>query len=116
MTINDSRVIDWLGIERGTGFVVLTIADDQDWTDEDKHIELLQEKLNTYLSFIESGEVFERLEQEVGRSVPVSTPIKISVLAQFALPHRAKEFFEYARTAIHDAGFELTFKVVRAPS
>ena len=112
MSIRKTDVVDWLGIEKGTGVVILTVSDDEDWTNEDEHIELLQQKLNTYLAFTESGEVFERLAADVGRSVPPGTPIKVSVLAKHDLPARAREFFAYAETMVKDAGFTLTHKVL----
>lgn len=37
------------------------VCDHIDGSDEDAHLSLLQDKLNTYLAFIESGEVFECL-------------------------------------------------------
>lgn len=71
MSIKQTRVVDWLGIEKGSENMSLMVVDDQDWTNEQEHLLLLQEKLNTYLSFVESGEVFERLTEEVGCSVPI---------------------------------------------
>ncbi len=60
MAIEKSNIVDAVGIEKTTGDVVLTIADYLDWeTSEAQHLELLQEKLNAYLRFIESGELLE---------------------------------------------------------
>ena len=52
MTVLQKSTVDWLGIEKGTGNVVLTVVDDLDWSDENGHLLALQEKLNTYLAFI----------------------------------------------------------------
>ena len=112
MTVAQESTVDWLGIEQGTGNVVLTAVDDLDWSDEKAHLLAIQEKLNTYLAFIESGEVFERLTEDVGRTVARDTPIKVSILAKHALSDRAKAFMEHAQERFHEAGFELTFKVV----
>lgn len=114
MTVAQKSTVDWLGIEKGTGNVVLTVVDDLDWSDDNEHLLALQEKLNTYLAFIESGEVFERLTEDVGRTVPRTTPIKVSILAKYALSDRAKAFVEHAQGRFREAGFELRFKVVVA--
>jgi hypothetical protein len=115
MTISQPRIVDWLGIENVTGFVSLTIVDDLDWGDEQSHLLLLQAKLNTYLAFIESGEVFERLATEVGHQVPISTHIKVTILAKNEIPLRAQAFIGHAKTKFREAGFELAFKVVEDP-
>jgi hypothetical protein len=112
MTVERKEVIDWLGIEKGTSHILLTLVDDLDWSDEHGHLLALQEKLNTYLAFIESGEVFERLAEEVGRTVARDTPVKVSILAKHPLPEHAKGFFEYAKRNFGAAGFGLSFKVV----
>ena len=114
MTVEQRSTVDWLGIEKGTGNVILTVVDDLDWSDENGHLLALQEKLNTYLAFIESGEVFERLTEDVGRTVPRTTPIKVSILAKHPLSDRAKAFVEHAQGRFREAGFELRFKVVVA--
>ncbi|HEV8239885.1 MAG TPA: DUF6572 domain-containing protein [Thermoanaerobaculia bacterium] len=116
MTVQQTGIVDWMGLERNTGHVILTIVDDLDWSDEQAHLLALQEKLNTYLSFAESGEVFQRLTQQVGRVVAPDTPIKMSVLTKYPLPLRAREFFQHATRVFREAGFELTSKVLSAPS
>lgn len=112
MTVERTGVVDWLGIEKGTGHIILTVVDDRDWSDENGHLLALQEKLNTYLAFIESGEVFERLAEDVARTVSRSTPLKVSILAKYPLPDRGRAFVEHAQGAFSRVGFSLTFKVV----
>jgi hypothetical protein len=107
--------VDWLGIEKTTGHISLTVVDDLDWADEENHLLLLQEKLNTYLAFIESGEVFERLVEEVGRRVPETTPIKITILAKFDLTAHSLAFVDHATEAFRRAGFALCHRVVKVP-
>lgn len=70
VTVKEGRTVDWLALEKGTGRILLTVVDDLDWTDEAGHLFVLQEKLDTYLAFIESGEVFERLLDTLERPVP----------------------------------------------
>lgn len=38
--------------------LVLMIADHLDWENELQHLSLLQDKINAYVSFIESGKIY----------------------------------------------------------
>jgi hypothetical protein len=114
VSLKRAGVVDWLGIEKGSGHIVLTVVDDLDWSDEGGHLLALQEKLNRYLAFIESGEVFERLAEDVKRAVPHSTPIKVSILAKYPLPEQGKAFLVHAQSKFMDSGYGLFFKVVPA--
>jgi hypothetical protein len=111
MTVSQSGTVDWLGLEKETGHVVLTNVDDLDWADEPAHLLTLQEKLHIYLAFIESGEVFERLEASV-RGVARDTPVKVSILSKYAATPRAEAFLEQASTAFAGAGLSLVHKVL----
>jgi hypothetical protein len=44
---------------------MLTISDHLVWGDE--HLYMLQEKINKYIDFIESGDIYEKYEQAVGK-------------------------------------------------
>ncbi|MGC5325414.1 DUF6572 domain-containing protein [Brevibacillus sp. SYSU BS000544] len=105
MTIEQTRVIDLIGIDNQTGNCILTISDHLDWEDELFHLYLLQEKLNSYLAFVESGEIFETYSQAKGRN--------ISFMIYFAhdLPEIAEQFLKKAQHFVTEAGFELCFKV-----
>lgn len=61
MSIDQSDVIDFISTTpEGKG--VLTITDHLSW-DMDFHLELLQDKINRYLQFIESGQIYEEYPQ-----------------------------------------------------
>jgi len=113
MTVAQTQIIDWLGIESGTDHVSLTVVDDLDWSDEQQHLRLLEEKLNAYSAFIESGEVFERLAEDVGRPTPASTPVKVSSLGKYDATSRARAFLDHAVLTFMEAGFTLTHRVVK---
>ena len=59
MSVVETNKIDIIGIDKQTGQVVLTITDHLDWNSDNDHLLMLQEKINFYLSFIESGEIFQ---------------------------------------------------------
>ena len=66
---------------------------------------MLQEKINAYLLFIESGELKERFPQAEGKDVT------IRVFGKYPISHKAKEFYGIARNTIKKAGFSLTFEL-----
>lgn len=75
MSIEQTNVVDFIGIEESTGRVVLTISDHLPW-DDDEHFPLLQEKLNRYLAFIESGEIHESYPEASGRMPVIDLVLK----------------------------------------
>jgi hypothetical protein len=109
MSLAQADVVDFVGVEKGGGRTILTIVDDSDWQDEQEHLFNLQEKLNRYLAFIESGEVFEH--PNAGRA----RPIVVRVLAKYELPSKAHEFLGYAESTFSSAGFALEWKHLRIP-
>lgn len=59
MAINKTNKIDFIRFSLEKDYVILTIADEWDWEDEGFHLAFLQEKLNKYIAYIESGEIYE---------------------------------------------------------
>lgn len=110
--MNPSQVIDRLELEQDSKAIVMTVIDDLGWADENAHISELQEKLNAYLASIENGDVFRQMRAELGRDVPRSSPIRITVLAKHELPAQGKAFFEYAKNAFSEAKVGLVFQLM----
>ena len=81
MSVDDSRVVDAIGIEQQTGAVVLTISDHHDWLDTEHRRSLLRDKLNTYLAFIESGEIYDASPNSTGRSSKAMSANTLSCMA-----------------------------------
>lgn len=104
MSVLESDVVDAISINDADE-VVLTISDHLDWEDEHEHLLLLQEKINTYLSFIESGEIYDSYAKANGKK------IVIEVISQFELSNGAEDFVSKATAAILDVGFELRQKM-----
>jgi hypothetical protein len=64
MGVQQTTVIDAIGIDKVTGAVHLTIADALEWGAS--HLRLLQEKLNAYPAFVESGELHSAYPSAAG--------------------------------------------------
>lgn len=108
-TIEQSDIIDHLTVDV-SGSIDLVVVDPLDWSDTHAHIFALQRKLDRYLDFVESGEVFERL-RKLGHEVAHVTPIKITIVARYPLPDEPRAFFEYARDTVAKSGVQLHHQV-----
>jgi hypothetical protein len=106
MTVENQRVVDFVGIDKDDGHIVLTISDHLDWQDEIGHLSSLQEKLNSYLAFVESGELLEQYPNGRGRRV------RIDVVLKHPPSREGEQFFRNARAAVAAAGFELEYRVL----
>jgi len=108
MSIDQTDAIDFATIDKASGDLWLTISDHLSWEEnEGNHLILLQSKLNAYLRFIESGEVFKKVPDAKGRG------IVINLVGKFPLSQKADLFFGKARAAVEGAGFRLEFSLVR---
>ena len=107
MSVDNSRVVDALGIENASGDVVLTVADHLDWGDAPAHLEVLQSKLNSYLAFVEGGELLDQNRGAAGR------PVRIEVVLKYPPSAAAERFFTDAAATVQAAGFTLAYVVFR---
>jgi hypothetical protein len=106
MSIDETSKIDFWWRDKEKGLAVLAISDHLDWDqDEGEHLLLLQEKLNTYLHFIESGEMVKMKPDMAG------LPVVIQILAKYPLSEQATTFYRLAEKTISGAGFSLEFEL-----
>ena len=71
MAVDKDRLIDMMSFDTNNGDVVLTISDHLEWSDTVLHQQTLQAKFNTYIAFVESGEMFELYPQSKNRRVSI---------------------------------------------
>jgi hypothetical protein len=106
MSICETNVVDVIGIDAPNGIARLGISDHLEWDQaEQDHLVLLQDKINTYLAYLESGQVYE--------NNPNTRDCKfvIEIVSKYDLSPRALEFFKEARAIVRGAGFELSYQV-----
>jgi hypothetical protein len=101
MSVENTDTIDFIGTDNLSGKIILTISDHLDWTNGENHLRKLQEKLNTYLRFCESGELYKSYPKAVGRHIVFSVVMKHVLLPE------GESFLEKVRAAMECAGFEL---------
>ncbi len=108
MAIDQPRVVDIIGVENATGDVVLTISDHADWNDSRQHQQMLQDKLNTYLSFIESGELYEKYPSAKGHRP------RIDVVSKYKPDAEGYKFLSKAKSIVENAGYGFRFELFSA--
>jgi hypothetical protein len=99
MTVEQRDTIDFAGADQ-LGNFVLTISDPLRWEDVNKHLFFLQEKINAYLRFAESGEIYRKFPEAMGLQVVISVALK------FGFPKEAEWFFSKVSDALATAGFK----------
>src|SRR5512142_1229211 len=72
MSIEQTNIVDFVSTSSDDAEVHLTISDHLPWDDKNEHLLLLQSKLNAYLRFIESGEIFKSYPKAKGRTIVIS--------------------------------------------
>ena len=105
MAVDNSKVVDFVGVDKTSGEVVLTVSDHLEWTDSVSHQTILQAKLNSYLAFVESGELLQEYSDAKGRLVA------FNIIFKFEPDAQGRRFLDRAKVAIEGAGFTLTYEV-----
>lgn len=108
MSVAESHTIDLVATRPHSSTVKLVIADHLDWDDLEWHLELLQAKLNSYISFVESGQLLEVKEPPI----PRSPEVEIVLAAVFPPPNEAEPFLAQVRQFLagRGLGFEVTVR------
>jgi hypothetical protein len=107
MSVDETDKIDILVTDEEKTYVLLVITDHLDWEefDEGYHLELLQDKINAYLSFVESGELLKIRPDLKG------LPVTIQVDAKYPASRKAVEFYRIAGPIVAKAGVSLQLHV-----
>ena len=106
MGIEESDKIDIVGKNKSTGQLTLFISDHLDWQDEEAHLIALQDKINTYIAYIESGQVWERYPEATG------SEMKIEVVGKYSLPEIGEEFIRVANATLATLNCALVYTLL----
>lgn len=106
MSIEQENVVDIISDGTKPDEVNLYIIDHFPWDEHSsyQHVMMLQTKINSYLAFIESGEIYEKYPEHIDKSVI------IIVLGKYPLSDKAKEFYEKASCILANVSFLLRFE------
>ncbi len=110
MAIDQANVIDWIGIDPETEEVLLMISDHTKWNESDQHdrehMFSLQEKINAYLRFIESGELYSTYPKAGGKTAV------IKIIAKYEMNESGKRFFAKIKEFLFASGHKITFELL----
>lgn len=105
MSITNTDKVDLLTYDGKE--VSMLITDHFQWGGElpdDEHMYLLQEKINSYLRFYESGEIYEIKPEAKGKLIVVC------VISKYILNEKGQWFFNKIKPIVESAGIELRFE------
>lgn len=100
MSILDKNEVDSIGLDNKTGKIILTISDHLEWEKPAEHLMLLQDKINTYITFIESEQIYQEYPEAIGRG------IKIEIVSKYSLVSKGIEFLNKVRGLIDPVEIE----------
>ena len=107
MAVDQSDVVDFIGIDPDTGSVRLGITDHLGWTDDEReHARRLDDKLGPYLHFIRSGQLQRTYPDVDGRKVG------IDLYLRYVPNLRALRFLDRAQDRVEAAGCEFSYSVL----
>ena len=110
MSVLDIDVIDYVYLEDDTKTPVLVVSDPLTWKppEDEDHLEMLREKLNSHIAFVESGQINGIYPPYRGGLV------RVEVVARHALNRAAEEFYGIARRVMADCNMDLQFRLCDA--
>jgi hypothetical protein len=106
MSISETDKIDIVATRPDSTVVRLVIADHLPWDDLDAHGRLLQDKINTYLDFVASGQLGRMREPKV----PASPEIWIVLAAQHRPTVPASEFLGRVEEFLRGLGMKFALE------
>ena len=71
MAIDETDVVDAIGVDGVSGQLVMTIADHLDWKEVQLHLEALRDKFNAYLRAVQDGDLVNSYPDAEGRRVVI---------------------------------------------
>lgn len=107
MSIEQGDIIDARSISNNLKEVHLFLFDHLSWDNvNDEHLFMLQKKINTYLAYIENGQIYQDNPEYKNKS------ITINIIAKYPLPENdvVRKFYEKVKSIVQWAGFDLKFE------
>ena len=105
MSIEQSDKIDFISITKSEK-VQLTISDHLEWNNEEMHLLILQKKINAYLDFIQSEQIFEDYPNAKNRE------LKISVSMKYEPTENSLQTLENFKNFISEQGIEFDWNLI----
>lgn len=109
MSVHETDTVDYVYLEEASDAPVLVVSDPLGWTppEENPHLELLREKLNTQIQFVNSGQIVQVWPEFRDGKI-----VWVEVAARCALSPRAEDFYVHAGATMADANIRLRFMLL----
>lgn len=106
MSIEQTDAVDFIGTDRSTGAIVLTISDHLSWLGADDHYCALEKKIGAYIRFIKSG--------DLASSHPESnkSEIVIRLVCKHCPTEKARLFLDAAARQLKEIGLGFSCEVL----
>lgn len=105
MSVIDTNKLDGIALTNDCKGVALLITDHLDWKDEYNHLILLQEKINSYISFFE-GKQYEEILQKKDITYGI-----IEIHFMYDLTGKAEQFLQVVKKNVKEIGIEINYEV-----
>jgi hypothetical protein len=89
------------------GSVELTISDHLQWDEKNEHVLLLQDKINSYLNFVDSGQIFEEYPNSKNKN------IAIGLVMKFEPNEYALNFLQKCKSIFKELNIEFKWKTLK---
>ena len=109
MSVQEVDTVDYIYLEETTEAPVLVVSDPLGWKpgEEGHHIELLAEKLNTQIAFVNTGQILQVWPEFRDGKI-----VWVEVAGRCALSERARDFYQHAGQVMADANMSLRFMLL----
>ncbi len=110
MSVLETDLVDYIYLDDEDETPVLVVSDPLTWRppEDQRHLDMLRDKLNAQIAFIETGQIKSVWPRFDGRAV------RVEVVARCPLSHAASEFYAQAREVMTKANMDLRFQLLDA--
>ena len=110
MSVLETDLIDYIYLDDRDETPVLVVSDPLTWRppEDQRHLDMLRDKLNAQITFIETGQIKSVWPGYDGR------PVRVEVIARCRLTDAARNFYSLAREVMTEANMDLRFQLLDA--
>jgi hypothetical protein len=110
MSVMETDLVDYIYLDEDSETPVLVVSDPLTWRppEDRRHLDMLREKLNAQIAFVETGQIRGVWPAYAGGAV------RVEVVARCPLTRSAAHFYSLARQVMTDANIDLRFQLLDA--
>ena len=105
MTIEKENEIDIISTYEDEGYVGLTISDNLEWDIANEKLLKLQSKINTYLAFVQSGQIYNDYPNAK------RLKIRIELICKYPPNEEGEKFLKLLQAMIEKAGYYFNWRL-----